>query len=54
VKVVLDIHDVVPELFCSKFQAKTHNLEFRILARIEKASATFADHVIVSNDLWYE
>jgi len=54
VKVILDIHDIVPELFNSKFKQAHDGLQFRILMAIEKRSAAFADHVIVSNDLWYE
>lgn len=51
-KVILDIHDIVPELFCSKFANSTRSLWFRILRLLEKWSASFADHVIISNDLW--
>ena len=51
---ILDIHDIVPELFASKFAAAEANLYFRLLKWIEKRSAAFVDHVIVSNHLWYE
>src|ERR1700730_10370169 len=53
-RVILDIHDIVPELFTSKFTETRTGRQFRILAAIEKKSAEFADHVIVSNDLWYQ
>lgn len=53
-KVILDIHDIVPELFSSKFGCNHNSLLFRIICRIEKLSARFSDHVIISNDLWYE
>ena len=51
-KLILDIHDVVPELFANKFHAtfKTAYVEF--LKVLEKLSASFVDHVIVSNHLW--
>ena len=51
-KLILDIHDVVPELFANKFHAtfKTAYVEF--LKALEKLSASFVDHVIVSNHLW--
>jgi len=52
-KVILDIHDIVPELFEDKFGAKADGLYARVLRGVEKASAAFADHVIVSNHLWY-
>ncbi len=51
-KVILDIHDIVPELFASKFETNANNRYVRLLKLVEKASAAFADHVIVSNHLW--
>lgn len=54
VKVILDIHDIVPELFASKFDIRTGHPFVGLLKRIEKKSAAFADHVIVSNHLWHE
>lgn len=51
-KVILDIHDMVPELYQSKFHVGSRSLSFRALCLMEKASAMFADHVIMANDLW--
>jgi len=53
-KLILDIHDVVPELFANKFRTKVKSTYVGLLKAIEKMSATFVDHVIVSNHLWYE
>jgi glycosyltransferase involved in cell wall biosynthesis len=53
-KLILDIHDIVPELFLNKFHAEGGNAYVRLLKSVEKASAAFVDHVIVSNHLWYE
>jgi glycosyltransferase involved in cell wall biosynthesis len=53
-RLVLDIHDIVPELFENKFGAKPGGSYVTLLKGIEKASAAFVDHVIVSNHLWYE
>ncbi|MCZ2147217.1 MAG: glycosyltransferase [Bryobacterales bacterium] len=53
-KVILDIHDIVPEFFASKFRSKRGDLYVRLLKLVEKASAAFADHVIISNHLWQE
>jgi glycosyltransferase involved in cell wall biosynthesis len=53
-KLILDIHDIVPELFASKFTTNDANWCVRILKHVEKRSAAFVDHVIVSNHLWYE
>ncbi|MCL2690505.1 MAG: glycosyltransferase family 4 protein [Chitinispirillia bacterium] len=53
-KIVLDIHDIVPELFASKFGAKHGSLLFKMLVFVERASMAFADHVIVANHIWHE
>ena len=53
-KLILDIHDIVPELFVNKFGTGNKNGYVRLLKGVEKASAGFVDHVIVSNHLWYE
>lgn len=53
-KLILDIHDLVPELFVSKFEASDRSRYVRFLTWIEKQSAGFVDHVIISNDLWHE
>jgi len=49
-KVVLDMHEITPEFFMSKYQvAGTHWL-VRLTRRLERASVRFADHVITIND----
>ena len=55
-KLILDIHDIVPELFESKFgrNGKPSGIYTKLLKVAEKASAAFVDHVIVSNHLWRE
>ena len=52
--VILDVHDIVPELFACKFGVTPNSLYVRLLRLIEKVSSAFADHVIVSNHLWYQ
>lgn len=52
--VILDIHDIVPELFESKFRTPLSAFYVRALKVIEKVSARFADHVIIANHLWYD
>jgi glycosyltransferase involved in cell wall biosynthesis len=52
-RVILDIHDIVPELFAGKFKVGKDSLFFRILLLVEKISMAFADHVIVANHIWY-
>jgi glycosyltransferase involved in cell wall biosynthesis len=52
--VLLDIHDIVPEFYGSKFGASPQSLVQIGLKWIELASARFATQVIVSNHLWLE
>jgi glycosyltransferase involved in cell wall biosynthesis/peptidoglycan/xylan/chitin deacetylase (PgdA/CDA1 family) len=51
-KIILDIHDIVPELYASKFKTRAGDLCGELLRKVEKASGHFSDHVIVSNHLW--
>lgn len=53
-KIILDIHDLLPEFFASKFRKSGNSIYVRALHWIERLSARFADHVIISNHLWYE
>jgi len=52
--VILDVHDIVPEFFTSKFGQKPKGMMFGLLKLMERVSAAFADHVIIANDLWLE
>lgn len=51
-RIILDIHDIVPELYRGKFGAGEQSRAYAALLKIERASCAFADHVIVANDLW--
>jgi len=51
-KIILDIHDLVPEFYASKFKEQNESILFKALVAIEKASINFSDHVIISNHLW--
>lgn len=51
-KVILDIHDLVPEFYADKFGVDSQSAVFGALRLAEKASSAFADHVIVANHLW--
>jgi glycosyltransferase involved in cell wall biosynthesis len=53
-RIILDIHDIVPELYKGKFGITEQSGTFRALLGVERASCSFADHVIVANDLWRE
>jgi glycosyltransferase involved in cell wall biosynthesis len=51
-KVILDIHDIVPEFYASKFRVKESSLAFRSLLLAERLSIGFSNHVIIANHLW--
>jgi len=51
-KIILDIHDIVPEFYASKFHADQKNILFKALVMLERLSCKYADHVIISNHLW--
>ena len=53
-KLILDIHDVVPELFANKFKTELKATYVGLLKAIERISSRFVDHVIVSNHLWHK
>ncbi|MGH2508381.1 MAG: glycosyltransferase family 4 protein [Ktedonobacteraceae bacterium] len=53
-KIILDIHDIVPEFYASKFNASQDSLAFKALVAVERMSTAFADHVIVANHIWQE
>lgn len=54
IPVVLDIHDILPEFYASKFRAREQSLIVRMMRTVEFISVKFADHVIVANDIWRE
>ncbi len=51
-RVVLDIHDLVPEFYAAKFGVGPGSLAARALRAMERWSGRFAHHVIIANDLW--
>jgi glycosyltransferase involved in cell wall biosynthesis len=52
--VILDIHDVLPELYASKFNIGPDSFLFKCLLLLERISVAFASQVIVANHLWCE
>jgi len=51
-KIILDIHDIGPELFMRKLSVTEDQTIIRILKFFEKISSKFADHVITVTDIW--
>jgi len=51
-RIILDIHDILPEFYASKFKVSHQSFAFKSLVWVERLCAKFADHVIISNDIW--
>ena len=54
VPVILDIHDILPEFYASKFKPSPDSVTFNILLFTERLSAAFSNHVIIANHLWHQ
>jgi glycosyltransferase involved in cell wall biosynthesis len=50
--VILDIHDILPEFYASKFASGDKSGIFHMLVRVERTSCRFANHVIIANHIW--
>ena len=53
-KIILDIHDILPEFYVNKYKIDKHSLTYKLLLFIEKRSSGFSDHVIIANHLWHK
>jgi glycosyltransferase involved in cell wall biosynthesis len=53
-KVILDIHDIVPEFYSSKFDVRPGSFMVALLKLVERISSKQADHIIISNHLWLD
>lgn len=51
-KIILDIHDLVPEFYANKFNKSQNSFIYKILILIEKTSIAFSNHTIISNHIW--
>jgi glycosyltransferase involved in cell wall biosynthesis len=51
-RIILDIHDIVPELYGDKFKTPASSWTSSSLRWIERQSTHFAHHVIVAGDVW--
>jgi glycosyltransferase involved in cell wall biosynthesis len=51
-KIILDIHDLVPEFYMRKFNVSKNHPVIIALKLIENFSARYADHVITVTELW--
>ena len=53
-RIILDIHDLMPDFYCSRFQTSLNSLPVRLVQLQEFLSCRFAHHVITVTDLWKE
>jgi glycosyltransferase involved in cell wall biosynthesis len=51
-KIILDIHDPVPDFFLAKFKYNKNSFYFKALKLVERYSCHYADHVITVSDYW--
>lgn len=49
-KLILDMHEITPEFYMSKYRSSENSWMVRLLKYVEKISFQFADHVITIND----
>lgn len=50
--IILDIHDIMPEFYMSKFGVSKHRLMVRLIQHVERFSVNFADYVITASPLF--
>lgn len=51
-RVILDIHDLMPEFYCAKFNSAMNSLPVRLIRWQEWLSCRFADHIITVTESW--
>ena len=49
-KIILDIHDPMPEIFRAKFKGSSSNLLYHLIRLLEKWSVTYANKVLTVNE----
>ncbi len=54
VPIILDMHEIMPELYQRKFNVNEDNIITKLLRLIERISIKFADHVIVASPIFAE
>jgi glycosyltransferase involved in cell wall biosynthesis len=53
-RIILDIHDLMPEFYCSRFKKSFNSLPVYLLRWQESLSCWFSHHVITVTDVWKE
>ncbi|UCE73109.1 MAG: glycosyltransferase family 4 protein [Methanomassiliicoccales archaeon] len=50
-KIILDLHEVMPEIYAARFNKKMDSFPVKIVCMLERISTRFADRVITVNDV---
>jgi len=50
IPIILDLHDLTPELFKSKWGSRRHHFLYTINVVLEKLSCSYADHIITTSE----
>lgn len=53
-KLILDLHDLMPEFYRARFGGDTNHIAVRLLYLQQKLSCAYADHVITVSKMWRE
>ena len=53
-KIILDLHDLMPEFFAAKSEGDMNSLPVRVVTWQEQLACRFAHHVITVTDVWKE
>lgn len=51
-RIIMDIHDLVPEFYMRKFNREEDDFIIRLLRWIEKVSCQYAHHVVTVTEMW--
>jgi glycosyltransferase involved in cell wall biosynthesis len=51
-RIILDLHDLMPEFYASRFGIKHHAIWSRLVRRQEAISCRFAHHIITVTEFW--
>ncbi|MBI4790805.1 MAG: glycosyltransferase family 4 protein, partial [Chloroflexi bacterium] len=51
-KIILDLHDLMPEFYCAKFNTHMQSLPVRLVACQEWLACRFAHHIITVTESW--
>ena len=51
-KIILDLHDLMPEFYSEKFQKPAESVAVRLIGLQERAACAFADKVITVTEIW--